>query len=62
MVSWLIRLARCNLAVGRFIDAGNLERGAELLGGGAFVARFAQLLAGGDEGLRAGLLATLRSA
>src|SRR3546814_13142219 len=56
----LARLTGRHLAVGfDFGDAGDLERGAELLGGGAFVARFAQLLAGRNEAFGARLLAAL---
>jgi len=45
-------LARRHLAVGfDFGDAGDLQRGAELLGSGAFIACFAQLLAGRNKAL-----------
>src|SRR3546814_20990671 len=45
-------LAGGHLAVGfDFGDAGDLQRGAILLGGGAFVTGVAQLVAGRDEAL-----------
>jgi len=41
--------------VGLFGDASDFQRGAELLGSGAFVAGFTQLDAGGDMALSTGL-------
>ena len=56
-------LAGSHLAVGfDFGDAGDLQRGAELLGGSAFVAGFAKLLAGRNKALGARLLGAFDAA